>query len=106
MPLLETYVSICVGCVCLAGCTEILNVFIASNAQGTALALPALGAGAVAFEDHDAVGGGGGDEGGAVAVAGPCRAGVEGDVAQAVAEGAEQEGDVAAEPGELQSAES
>ena len=92
--------------VCLDGCvrTEILHILITSNGHCTALSLSTFGAGAVALEDHDAVGGGRCDEGSAVAVAGPCRRRVEGDVAQGVAEGAEQEGDVAAEPGELQSA--
>lgn len=80
--------------------TKVLHILIPKQLQRGALSLAALGAGAVAFEDDDAVGGGGGDEGGAVAVAGPGAVRVEGDVAQAVAEGAQQERDVADEPGE------
>lgn len=57
---------------CLCVRTEILHILIPGDTQSIALALPTFGTGPVALEDHDAVGSGCGDEGGAVAVAGPC----------------------------------
>ena len=89
-------------CVKIVRRTQILHVLIPSQLQRGAMPLPTLRTCTVAFEDHDAVGGGGGDKGGAVAVAGPAAGRVEGDVAQAVAEGADEEGDMPAEPGELE----
>lgn len=84
--------------------TEILHILIPDDSHWAALTLPAFGTSTVTLKHHDAVGSSRSDKGSAVAVAGPSGGRVEGDVAQAVAECAEQEGDMAAEPCELQSA--
>ena len=82
--------------------TQVLHILIPSNSHRAALSLPTLGTGPVALKHNDPVSGSGCDESSAVGEASPAAGGVEGDVAQTVAEGAEQEGDMAAEPGELQ----
>ena len=82
--------------------TQILDVLIPEKRQRAALAFPTLSARTVALEDHDSVGCSGRDEGGAVAVACPAAGSVEGDVAQAVAESAEEERHMSTEPCELQ----
>ena len=83
--------------------TQVLNIFVSEQLQGAALTLPTLCTCTVAFEYDDTVCCCRRDEGGAVAEARPATDGVEGDVAQAVAEGAEQERHMPAEPRELQS---
>ena len=84
--------------------TKILHVLVANDGQWAPLTFSTLGTGSVSLKDHDAVRSGCSDKCSAVAEAGPPGGRVEGDVAQAVAECAEQEGDMAAEPCELQSA--
>lgn len=88
---------------CGAQLTKVLHILVGDELERAALALTALGASTVAFEDHDAVSDGSGKESGAVGETGPAAGGVEGDVAQAVAQGAEQQGHVAGEPRELES---
>ena len=80
-----------------------MHVLVTDQLERAALALAALGAGTVALEDNDAVGDGGGNESGAVREASPAAGRVEGDVAQAVADGAEKEGHMSGKPGELES---
>ena len=80
-----------------------MHVLVTDQLERAALALTALRTSAVALEDDDAVGDGSGNEGGAVREASPAAGRVEGDVAQAVAEGGEEEGHMSSEPGELES---
>ena len=78
-----------------------MHILVTDQLKRAALALTALRTSAVALEDDNTVGDGGGNERGAVREASPAAGGVEGDVAQTVARGAEQKGHVAGEPGEL-----
>jgi hypothetical protein len=84
--------------------TKILHILISRQREWAALSLSALLARAVALEDDDAVSCSSGNKRSAVGELSPTAVGVEGDVAQAVTQRAEQEGHVAAEPGELEAA--
>lgn len=79
-----------------------MHILIANQLKRAALTLTALRTSAVALEDNDTVGDGGGNEGGAVREASPAAGGVEGNVAQAVAQSAEEEGHMSSEPGKLE----
>lgn len=99
----EEIVSIIDRCflrfVCL---TQILHILVGDQGERASLTLPALSTRAVAFEDDDAIGGSGGDESSAVAELCPTAVVAEGDVAQGVAERAQEQSNMADEPCELQ----
>jgi hypothetical protein len=82
--------------------TKVLHILVANQLERAALALTALRTCAVALEDNDAVGDGSGNESGAVREASPAAGRVEGDVAQGVAEGGEQESHMSSKPSELE----
>lgn len=79
-----------------------MHILVADQLEWAALALTALGASAVALEDDNTVGDGSGEEGGAVREASPAAGRVEGDVAEAIAESAQEESHMSSEPGELE----
>lgn len=83
--------------------TQVLHILVTSKGQRTAGLFAALDAGFVALEHHNAVRGSCSDEGSAVAELRPFAVVVEEDVAERVADGGEEERDVADEPGELES---
>ena len=89
-------------CCCL---TQVLHILICRQRQRAALTLAALLTRAVALEHDNTVGDSCGDESGTVAEAGPARVEVEGDVAEHVAQRAEEERHMPAEPGELEAVE-
>lgn len=79
--------------------TEILNILISSQSQGTTLLATCTAlASAESFVDDNAVGCSCCHEGCAIREAGPARVEVESDVGEAIAEGAEEERDVSDEP--------
>ena len=80
-----------------------MHILVTDQLKRAALALTALRTSAVALEDDNTVGNGGGNESGAVREASPAAGRVEGDVAQTVANGAEKEGHMSSKPGELES---
>lgn len=83
--------------------TQILNVLIANDRKRAVLRLARSGARAEALEYNDTISDGSSNKGGAVRVASPSGVVVEGYVGQAIADGAEQQGDVACKPPKLES---
>lgn len=81
--------------------TEVLHILICEQSERGAL-LASSGTGSVALVDDDAVGHGRSHESGAIGELCPSRVVVEGDVGKAVAQGAEEQREVASEPCELQ----
>jgi len=84
------------------GHDQILNILVSRKGQ-RADRLAGLLASAEALVDDDSVGDGGRDEGGTVAELCPSRGEFEKGGAQAVSQGAQEQGDMAGEPGELES---
>jgi len=82
--------------------TQVLDVLITNDLEGTALSLAGTSTSAEALKDDDTVGGSGGNESGAVREDGPLGVCVEGQVRKSVADRRQQEGDMASEPCELQ----
>lgn len=82
--------------------TQVLDILVGGKRQGAALTLAGTSASAESLVDDDAVGSGGGDEGCAVAEACRRAAGAEEEDREAVAQRADEKGDVSHEPGKLQ----
>lgn len=82
--------------------TQILHILVADYRERAVLGLARTSTCAEALKDDNTVGDGGSNKGGAVGVTSPSGVVVEGEVGHCVADSAEQKGDVAGEPAELQ----
>lgn len=83
--------------------TEILHVLVSRQLERAALTLTTLCTSTVSLEHDYAIGNCCGHKGSAVGESSPAAVEVEGKVAEGVAESAQEESDMAAEPGELES---
>lgn len=80
---------------------QILHILISNDGQWPTLALARPSACAEALVNDDSIRHSCGNKGGAVGETGPLGGGIEGDVGQAISDGAKEQRDVTSEPGEL-----